>query len=161
MSDIKNKPVVVDTNVIISGLFGPASSYPSMIVGAWRAHRFCVAISHELLDELSRVFQKPRFIKLLEPHAIATAALDVMIKKSILISPQKLTKVYFSDDDADGLMTLQHPDALASLWPSVGLDICLDKAAAKLGAFGKTPFDKYDDPLANAKANASHCTTLK
>ena len=106
MSDIKNKPVVVDTNVIISGLFGPASSYPSMIVGAWRAHRFCVAISHELLDELSRVFQKPRFIKLLEPHAIATAALDVMIKKSILISPQKLTKVYFSDPTDHFLLEL-------------------------------------------------------
>ena len=51
--------VVLDTNVLLSGLAYPASITGS-IVAAWRAGSLQVSLSHYILDELRRVLPKLR-----------------------------------------------------------------------------------------------------
>lgn len=53
--------VVLDTNVLVSGLAYPGS-VPGRIVGAWRQGGLDVALSRYILDELSRVL--PRMSRL-------------------------------------------------------------------------------------------------
>jgi predicted nucleic acid-binding protein len=49
--------VVLDTNVLVSGLAYPGS-IPGRIVGAWRQGSLDVVLSHYILDELARVLPK-------------------------------------------------------------------------------------------------------
>ena len=49
--------VVLDTNVLLSGLAYPAS-IPGSIVAAWRGASLQVSLSHYILDELRRVLPK-------------------------------------------------------------------------------------------------------
>ncbi len=49
--------VVLDTNVLVSGLAYPGS-VPGRIVGAWRQGGLDVALSRYILDELSRVLPR-------------------------------------------------------------------------------------------------------
>jgi putative PIN family toxin of toxin-antitoxin system len=56
--------VVLDTNVLISGLAYP-DSIPGRIVAAWDLHALRVSMSHFQLDEVSRVLRYPKIRKLL------------------------------------------------------------------------------------------------
>lgn len=49
--------VVLDTNVLVSGLAYPAS-VPGQIVGAWRAGQLKLVLSAAILDELARVLPR-------------------------------------------------------------------------------------------------------
>lgn len=51
--------VVLDTNVLLSGLAYPGS-IPGLIVSRWRAGGLEVVLSHYILDELRRVLPKLR-----------------------------------------------------------------------------------------------------
>jgi len=51
--------VVLDTNVLVSGLMLP-ESVPGNIVAAWRGAQFELALSEPLLDEIGRVLSYPR-----------------------------------------------------------------------------------------------------
>ena len=53
--------VVLDTNVLLSGLMYPKST-PGTIVGAWQENRFEVVLSVEQLTEIGRVlsYQNPQ-----------------------------------------------------------------------------------------------------
>jgi putative PIN family toxin of toxin-antitoxin system len=55
--------VVLDTNVLVSGLAYP-SSVPGRIVGVWRRGGLDVVLSRYILDELSRVLPRLNRIKL-------------------------------------------------------------------------------------------------
>jgi putative PIN family toxin of toxin-antitoxin system len=51
--------VVLDTNVLVSGLMLP-ESVPGKIVAAWRGAQFELVLSEPLLDEIGRVLSYPR-----------------------------------------------------------------------------------------------------
>jgi putative PIN family toxin of toxin-antitoxin system len=51
--------VVLDTNVLVSGLMLP-DSVPGRIVAAWRGAQFELAMSEPLLDEIGRVLSYPK-----------------------------------------------------------------------------------------------------
>ena len=51
--------VVLDTNVLVSGLMLP-DSVPGRIVAAWRGAQFDLAMSEPLLDEIGRVLSYPK-----------------------------------------------------------------------------------------------------
>jgi putative PIN family toxin of toxin-antitoxin system len=55
--------VVLDTNVLVSGLAYPQSA-PGRIVGAWRRGGLDVVLSKYILDEMARVLPRLRRIKL-------------------------------------------------------------------------------------------------
>jgi uncharacterized protein len=56
--------VVLDTNVLISGLAYP-NSLPGRIVAAWELHALRLAMSRFQLDEIARVLGYPKIRKLL------------------------------------------------------------------------------------------------
>lgn len=51
--------VVLDTNVLVSGLMLP-ESVPGQIVAAWRGAHFDLVLSEPLLDEIGRVLSYPK-----------------------------------------------------------------------------------------------------
>ena len=51
--------VVLDTNVLVSGLMLP-ESVPGKIVAAWRGAQFELVLSEPMLDEIGRVLSYPR-----------------------------------------------------------------------------------------------------
>ena len=52
--------VVVDTNVLVSGLVGSLTP-PSQILDAWRGAKFTLIISEPILRELATTFERPYF----------------------------------------------------------------------------------------------------
>jgi len=54
--------VVLDTNVLLSGLMLP-ESVPGRIVRAWRAAQFELVLSEPMLDEVGRVLAYPKIKK--------------------------------------------------------------------------------------------------
>ncbi len=57
--------IVLDTNVLISGLMYP-NSVPGQIINAWRDAQFDIAISFEQLKEIGRVLAYPKISKVLQ-----------------------------------------------------------------------------------------------
>jgi uncharacterized protein len=57
--------VVLDTNVLISGLMLP-QSIPGKIVAVWQSGGFDLALSEPMLEEIARVLSYPKIIKRLQ-----------------------------------------------------------------------------------------------
>ena len=77
--------VVLDTNVLVSGLAYPAS-VPGRIVAAWRQGGLEVVLSHYILGELTRVL--PRLPRLrMTPEEIRDLADSLMFEADV-VEPQ-------------------------------------------------------------------------
>ena len=77
--------VVLDTNVLLSGLAYPAS-IPGANVAAWRAGSLQVSLSHYILDELRRVLPKLRSRHGLSDDGIADLV-DCLAFQADLVEP--------------------------------------------------------------------------
>jgi putative PIN family toxin of toxin-antitoxin system len=77
--------VVLDTNVLVSGLAYPGS-VPGRIVGAWRQGGLEVVLSHYILDELARVLPRLSRIKM-TPNEIRDLTDSLMFLADI-VEPQ-------------------------------------------------------------------------
>lgn len=77
--------VVLDTNVLLSGLAYPAS-IPGSIVSAWRSGSLQVSLSHYILDELRRVLPKLRSRHGLSDDGIADLV-DCLAFQADLVEP--------------------------------------------------------------------------
>ncbi len=78
--------VVLDTNVLVSGLAYPAS-VPGKIVGAWRQGALEVVLSRYILDELARVL--PRLNHRLTWHGTELDdLLDILAIEAELVAPR-------------------------------------------------------------------------
>lgn len=96
--------VVLDTNVLVSGLAYP-SSIPGRIVSAWRAGSLDVVLSHYILDELVRVL--PRLSKLsLDDREIGDLADSLMFMADIVEPEAKEDKNLRDPADQPVLATL-------------------------------------------------------
>ena len=60
------RTIVVDTNIWIRALLAGEATLP--VLEKWRAGRFQIVVSESLLDELDRVWQRPRFEKRIVPE---------------------------------------------------------------------------------------------
>lgn len=77
--------VVLDTNVLLSGIAYPAS-IPGAIVAAWRSGSLQVTLSHYILDELRRVLPKLRARHGLSDDGIADLV-DCLAFQADLVEP--------------------------------------------------------------------------
>ena len=57
--------VVLDTNILVSGLMYPAST-PGRIIAAWSEAQFDVVSSHEQIAEIGRVLGYPKIRRILQ-----------------------------------------------------------------------------------------------
>jgi putative PIN family toxin of toxin-antitoxin system len=96
--------VVLDTNVLVSGLAYPGS-VPGRIVGAWRQGALKVALSHYILEEMVRVL--PHLSKVqLSPVEIRDLT-DSLIFLADIVEPSGVEEPAFCDAaDQPVLLTL-------------------------------------------------------
>ena len=76
--------VVLDTNVLVSGLAYP-NSIPGRIVGAWRHGSLEVMLSHYILDEMARVL--PRLTRVSLTAAEIRDLVDSFLFLADLVEP--------------------------------------------------------------------------
>ncbi|MDQ0285599.1 putative PIN family toxin of toxin-antitoxin system [Desulfofundulus luciae] len=91
--------VVLDTNVIISGIFVP-NGPPGMIVDFWAKGKLTVVISQSLLEEYLEVLLRPKFNKvgtINERQGILEQFLD--LENTVLVSPDFQLNVIENDPD--------------------------------------------------------------
>ena len=87
--------VVLDTNVLISGIF--FAGYPYEILDAWRQGRLEIATSPEILDEYSRVtLELSAEFPEIDPHAILRL---IMIESRLTTAAPFLRQLCDDPDD--------------------------------------------------------------
>lgn len=102
--------VVLDTNVLVSGLAYPASA-PGRIVGAWRQGALDVVLSRYILDKLARVLPRLNHRLNWQPQDFADL-IDILAIEADLVEPQPIESNAVRDAaDAAILGTLIAADA--------------------------------------------------
>ena len=91
--------VVLDTNVLISGLMSPGGA-PGRIVGAWFDAQFDVVSSREQLEEIARVLAYPKIRRILkwDEHRIGQFVEGLYLKME-MVTPEPLAVEALRDAD--------------------------------------------------------------
>jgi putative PIN family toxin of toxin-antitoxin system len=97
--------VVLDTNVLVSGLAYP-ESLPGRIVSAWKQGALTVVLSRYILDEMVRVLPRLKRVKL-SAAEIRDLADSFMFMAEIVEPSGKLEKALRDRADAPVLQALQ------------------------------------------------------
>lgn len=92
--------LVIDTNVLLSGLMSPAST-SAEVLALWRGRHFDLVTGAEQLDEIARVSRYPKIRHRLAP---ALAGRLVNRLRDLAIVVQKLPKVDLSPDPDDNYL---------------------------------------------------------
>ena len=91
--------IVLDTNVIVSGLLSPRGP-PAEIINHWETDRFEVVTSSPLLNELERVLHYPRVQRYLKPSPDEVAAfVNRFSRVTTVVEPQLTLEVVKEDPD--------------------------------------------------------------
>lgn len=103
---------VLDTTVLISGYITPRG-IPGEILRRWRAEAFTLVVSVQLLFELQRVLERPKFRRYLDPEALPIDELRTLAE---LVTPIDVTAVRDdpSDDIVVGTAVAAHADVIVS-----------------------------------------------
>lgn len=92
--------VVIDTNVLISGLLSSAGS-PAYIIDLWVSNKFTVFITSEILEEYLSVILRPKLTSIgssNERYNLVSALID--LDNTIMINPEfKIKTVIDNPDD--------------------------------------------------------------
>jgi putative PIN family toxin of toxin-antitoxin system len=108
--------VVLDTNVLLSGLIVPDSG-PGRIIRAWREARLDLVVSEAMLDEIRRTLSYPKIRKRLQwdPDEIERFILLLRFK-CVTVAPPSMIFGHLRDPaDASVLATLIHSEAEAMI----------------------------------------------
>lgn len=99
--------VVLDTNVLLSGLIIP-DSLPGRIVQAWREARFDLVFSEQMLEEIRRILAYPKINKRLKWDAEEIARFLLLLRfKCVITNPSPMSFDDLRDpDDAAVLSAL-------------------------------------------------------
>ena len=92
---MKNK-AVLDTNVVISGIFWKGA--PFEILAAWQKRRFLLVMSPPILDEYRRVSDE---MTKQRPIAALGSILEIIELHSEMVTPVRLPEGICSDPDDD------------------------------------------------------------
>lgn len=94
-SDIR---IVVDTNVLISGLFGIKNSPSAQILNAIRAQKIILVTSPLILEEVGDVINRDRVVKLTKmSSAERTDFMDKLIERSDVTAGMQLSQLISRD----------------------------------------------------------------
>jgi len=109
--------VVLDTNVLLSGLIIP-DSLPGRIVQAWREARFDLVFSERMLEEIRRILAYPKINKRLKWDADEIERFLLLLRfKCVIVNPPPMRFQDLRDpDDAIILSGLidSHAEALVT-----------------------------------------------
>jgi len=96
--------VVLDTNVLVSGLAYP-NSIPGRIMAVWQQGGLDVALSHTILDELARVLPRLKRIRM-TPSEIRDLADSLMFQAYMVEPSEELDEALRDPADQAILQTL-------------------------------------------------------
>ena len=88
--------VVVDANVLVSGLLGTGPA--SLVLDAWSDRKFQMISSRDLLDELISVFQRPKISKRIS-KSDAETLVSLLEKRAVLVEPTVNIRVCRDQED--------------------------------------------------------------
>ena len=91
--------VVIDTNILVSGLMFP-ESVPGRIIAAWSEAQFDVVSSHEQLAEIGRVLAYPKIRRILRWN---DQQIEQFIKRLYI-------RVEVAEPESTGVEALRDPD---------------------------------------------------
>lgn len=91
--------VVLDTNVLVSGIAYPASM-PGKIVGAWRQGALEVVLSRHILEELARVLPRLNDKLNWQPADFADL-IDILAQQADLVEPEPIADASAVRDPGD------------------------------------------------------------
>ena len=91
--------VVLDTNILVSGLMHPAST-PGRIIAPWSEAQFDVVSSHEQLTEIGRVLAYPKIRRILKWD---DQRIEQFIKRLYI-------RVEVAEPESTGVEALRDPD---------------------------------------------------
>lgn len=91
--------VILDTNVLVSGLMYP-KSVPGRAVAAWREGRFDLVLPLAQLEEIGRVLAYPRIRKVLkwDDETIGRFLMQLYLRSDVAEPPAQPLEVRDSDD---------------------------------------------------------------
>jgi putative PIN family toxin of toxin-antitoxin system len=92
--------IVLDTNVLLSGLMLP-TSVPGQIINAWRLAQFDLVLSEPMLNEIARVLTYPKIRKRLYWDDEAIQRFILLLRFKAEIVDISLTKINVPADPAD------------------------------------------------------------
>tara|TARA_Y100000590_G_scaffold465971_1_gene639857 strand:+ start:813 stop:1229 length:417 start_codon:yes stop_codon:yes gene_type:complete len=98
---VSAKRVVVDTNVVVSGLI--AGGAPQKILQAWIMGQFQPVISSELKDEINTVLRRNKLVHL---DGKKKALLGTLFNQAIHVLPRPISEKIFPDPDDHFLIEL-------------------------------------------------------
>lgn len=87
---------IIDTNVIVSGIFWKGA--PFEILEAWQKRRFLLAVSLPILNEYRRVLDE---MTKKRPSPVLGSILEVIELHSEMVEPVSFTRTVCSDPDDD------------------------------------------------------------
>lgn len=91
--------VVIDANVIVSGLSGSVAA-PRTLLARWSADDFEVISSHVLIDELMDVLHRPRVRRFLrEPPEVLELFIATFRNRLTMVEPQRAIIASRDPDD--------------------------------------------------------------
>jgi putative PIN family toxin of toxin-antitoxin system len=111
------KRAVVDPSVLVSAFVGNPDAGPGQLVAAWRAHRFVMVVSPQLIAELGEVLARPKFARWSADDR-GTAYVAAFVAQSEHLPDPEDAGGYVRDPDDDYLVALAHAakvDAIVSL----------------------------------------------
>ena len=106
--------VVIDTNILISGLFAKSGSIAELME-LWIDGRFELATSQEILDELYRVFHKPSIQKHFKPSEDEIVEYIDTVKERAIITPSIYKTDRIKRDSSDNKFLACAVEARADL----------------------------------------------
>lgn len=89
--------VVIDTNVLISGIFW-SGNYSIQVIDAWKNGEFTLITSAEIIAELVETL---RDFKIKMPEEMIQEWKDMLTNNSMLVEPLKMIKLVKDDPDDD------------------------------------------------------------
>lgn len=94
--------VVVDTNVIVSGLFGIKNSPSGKILQAIRTQKIILVTSPVILEEVGEVISRPRIVKLTKMSVEERKDfIDELIERSDVTAGKQLSHILGRDERDD------------------------------------------------------------
>lgn len=86
--------VVIDTNVLVSGLFGIKGSPSSQILSAFRTQKIILATSPLIIEEVADVINRPRIVELTKMSQDERADfIDKLIERSDVTAGKQVLQI--------------------------------------------------------------------
>lgn len=101
-----NLRVVVDTNVLISGLFGIKDSPSAYILQAIRTQKIILVTSSPILEEVSNIINRERIVKVIKMTKLERIKfIDMLIERSDITLGKQSFQIISRDEKDDKFLS--------------------------------------------------------